>query len=334
MLEEKQREEIQRENREAEPEFRYNEYSVFLRHKYGEKVYKLPVNIPGTCPNRDGTVGTGGCIFCDEEGSGFECLPNSMNVKEQIRENKKFFIRRFNGHKFVAYFQAFTNTYCTLDSFKRNLREAAEDKDIVGISVSTRPDCINDAYLDFMVELQQEKGIDINIELGLQTVNYHTLQKINRGHTLAEYIDAVLRIKKRGFEIVTHLILNLPWDNETDVKENAKICSALGVDFVKLHSLYIVKDTVLGNMYEQGEFEIISLDQYIDRVVLFLEHLDPSIVIQRLVGKGPQGNLHFCNWSTSWWKIKRRIHEVMAERNTWQGKQFNYLNGTAVKGLL
>ncbi|MFZ5641057.1 MAG: TIGR01212 family radical SAM protein, partial [Bacillota bacterium] len=195
---------------------RYNEYSKYLVRKFGEKVYKLPVNLPGTCPNRDGTVGEGGCIFCDEEGAGFECLPNTLSVAEQIAENKAFFIRRFNARKFITYFQAFTNTYTFFEKFRENMLAAAAEPDIVGISISTRPDCINDRYLDFLADLRRDKGIDINIELGLQTANWHTLQKINRGHTLAEFVDAVLRIKKRGFEIVAHIILNLPWDDEAD----------------------------------------------------------------------------------------------------------------------
>ncbi|PKM82926.1 MAG: TIGR01212 family radical SAM protein [Firmicutes bacterium HGW-Firmicutes-14] len=310
---------------------RYNEYSSYLKRKYGEKVYKLPVNLPGTCPNRDGTVSTGGCIFCDEEGAGFECLPSSMEAARQVKENKAFFIKRFNARKFFVYFQAFSNTYCDLELFRQNVLSAVEDKDVIGISISTRPDCISSSYLDFLAGIKAEKGLDINIELGLQTVNYHTLKKINRGHTLAEFIDAVLRIKKYSMEVVTHLILNLPWDDETDVAESARICSALGVDFIKIHSLYVVQNTVLGDMYERGEFQIISLDEYIDRVILFLEHLNPEIVIQRLVGKGPQGNLLFCNWGTSWWKIKRKIEETMEERDTWQGKRFDYIDGAALK---
>lgn len=313
---------------------RYNEYSAYLKNKYGEKVYKLPVNLPGTCPNRDNTVGTGGCIFCDEEGAGFECLPNDISVLEQIQKNKEFFVKRFNARKFFAYFQAFSNTYCDLEMFKENITQATQDKDIIGISISTRPDCINDRYLDFLNELKTEKNIEINIELGLQTVNYHTLKKINRGHSLAEFLDAALKLKRRSIDMVAHLILNLPWDDEIDVIECAKICSVLGVDFVKLHSLYIVKGTVLGDMYERREFEVISLEDYIARVVLFLEYLDPGIVIQRLVGKGPQGNMHFCNWQTSWWKIKHRIGEVMAENNSHQGKRFNYTNGAAMKKFL
>lgn len=309
----------------------YNNYSDYLQERYGEKVYKLPVNLPGTCPNRDGTVGEGGCIFCDEEGSGFECLPNTLSIEKQLEDNRAFFTRRFNARKFIAYFQAFTNTYLPLEEFKANILAASKVEDLVGISISTRPDCIRDDYLAFLVEVAQEKKLDIVIELGLQTVNYHTLKMINRGHTLAEFIDAVLRIKKYGFQVVAHIILNLPGDTQDDVKENAKILSALGVDYVKLHSLYIVKNTVLGQMYERGEVELITLEEYVERVILFLEYLDPQMVVQRLVGKGPQGNLYFCNWDTSWWKIKQTIEDLMAERTSYQGKKYNYLNGKALR---
>lgn len=312
---------------------RYRVYSTHLQKKFGTKVYKLPVNLPGGCPNRDGSVGSGGCIFCDEEGAGFQCLPNTLSVMEQIKANKAFFIERFNAKGFIVYFQAFTNTYLPLEAFKTNMQAAVTDPDVVGISISTRPDCINDQYLDYLSMLQQQhpRPLDINIELGLQTVNYHTLQRVNRGHTLAEFIDAVQRIKARGFEICTHIILNLPWDNNTDVIENAKILSALGVHYVKLHSLYVVKGTKLAEMYQRGEFSIISLEEYVDRVVTFLEYLSPDIVIQRLVGKGPMENNLFCNWGTSWWLIKKAIEDRMAELNVRQGDKCTYLNGKAIK---
>ncbi|KJS20035.1 MAG: radical SAM protein [Clostridiaceae bacterium BRH_c20a] len=310
---------------------RYRVYSSHLQEKFGEKVYKLPINLPGTCPNRDGMVGTGGCIFCDEEGAGFECLPNSLSIEKQIEKNKVFFKKRFNAGKFISYFQAFTNTYLSLEQFKANILASVKDQEIIGVSISTRPDCINDSYLDFLAELKEARGLNINIELGLQTVNYHTLEFVNRGHTLAEFLDAQLRIKKRGFESVAHIILNLPGDEMLDVIENAKIISALQVDYVKLHSLYIVKETKLGQMYEEGLIKLISLEEYIERVITFMEYLDPATVIQRLVGKGPQGNLYFCNWSTSWWKIKQLIEEFLEERDTYQGKKFTYLNGKALK---
>lgn len=311
----------------------YNRYSEHLVEKFGEKVYKLPVNLPGTCPNRDGRLGVGGCIFCDNQGSGFDCLPNTVSIRGQLEENKVFFRKRFNAKKFIVYFQAFTNTYLELDRFKENILEAVGVEDLVGLSVSTRPDCINDRYLDFLSEIKESKNLDINIELGLQTVNYHTLNRINRGHTLAEFIDAVLRIKKHGFETCAHLILNLPWDVMDDVTENAKLLSALGVEYVKLHSLYVVRGTVLGDMYEKGEIEIIPLDDYVDRVAEFLDRLDPGMVIQRLVGKGPRTDLLFCNWGLSWWLVKQRIEDNLLKNGIYQGRRFDYLNGKAVKSL-
>ncbi|OPY58095.1 MAG: coproporphyrinogen III oxidase [Pelotomaculum sp. PtaU1.Bin035] len=312
---------------------RYNQYSDHLIEKYGEKVYKLPVNIPGTCPNRDGKLGKGGCVFCDEQGSGFDCLPNTMPVKHQIAENKVFFRKRFNASKFIVYFQAFTNTYIPFDRFRKNILEAAAENDLAGISVSTRPDCVNDRYLDFLLEVKGNNNLDIDIELGLQTVNYHTLTQVNRGHTLAEFIDAVYRIKARGFAACAHLILNLPWDNHVDAVENAKVLSALGVEYVKLHSLYVIRGTPLGDMYERGEFKIISLGDYVERVSSFLECLDPKIVIQRLVGKGPRENLLFSNWGVSWWLVKKKIEDYLEEKNTYQGKKFDYLNGKALIGM-
>ena len=310
----------------------YRDYAPWLEARYGQRVYKVPLNIPGgTCPNRDGTVGTGGCIFCESSGSGFQCLPDSMSIREQWLENKAFYERRFHAHKFISYLQTYTNTYMSLEQFQEIVLAAADDPNLVGIAISTRPDCVNDAYLEFLAQLKQSRNLDIDIELGLQTVNYHNLVEINRGHTLAEYIDAVLRIKRCGLSTTAHVILNLPGDTELDVIETAKIISVLGVDFVKLHSLYVVGGTELGRRYEAGAFTMISLQEYVERVVTFLEYLDPEIVIQRLVGKGPQDNLLFCNWDTSWWKIKDAIDAEFIARNSKQGSKFDYLNGKALR---
>ncbi len=310
---------------------RYNVYSAHLVRKFGEKVYKLPVNLPGTCPNRDGRLGTGGCIYCDEAGAGFECLPNTLPIVEQIQQNRNYYRKRYKARKFIVYFQAFTNTYLPFDRFRENILAALQGEDIVGISISTRPDCVNDRYLDFLAEVKAQRGIAVDLELGLQTVNYRTLKKINRGHTLAEFIDAVSRIKASGFEICVHLILNLPWDEEIDVVENAKVLSALGVHYVKLHSLYIVKGTVLGEMYQRGDFHVIPLEDYVNRVVTFLEYLDPAIVIQRLVGRGPYNQVLFSNWGVSWWLVKQKIEKRLEELDTFQGRLFHYLNGAALK---
>ncbi|HOV43103.1 MAG TPA: TIGR01212 family radical SAM protein [Syntrophothermus lipocalidus] len=313
------------------PDLPYRAYSEHLKARFGQKVYKLPVNLAGSCPNRDGNLGWGGCIYCGEEGSGFECLPNWIGVKEQLERNKAYIGRNYGSRKFIAYFQAFTNTYLPLETFAQNIEAAVGDPDIIGLSISTRPDCISDDYLDRLAEITRGRELAVDIELGLQTVNYRTLAKINRGHTLAEFIDAVLRVKQRDFAVCAHLILNLPGDEEMDVVENAKVLSALGVQYVKLHALYILKGTVLGEMYERGEVQIISLDEYVERVIAFLEYLHPDVVIQRLIGRAPAKNTLFCNWGVSWWKIRDMIIERMKSRQSFQGCRCDYLNGKALR---
>jgi radical SAM protein (TIGR01212 family) len=298
----------------------YNEYSNFLKEKYGEKVYKLPINIPCTCPNRDGTIGFGGCTFCAEVGTGFEMLNNTMSVKEQLKQNMEYISKKYKARKFIAYFQNYTNTYVKFDIFKQYIRDAIMD-DIVEISISTRPDCIGDEYLKFLNEIKEQYNINFSIELGLQTVNYHTLISINRGHTLAEFIDAVLRIKKYDFDICTHVILNLPGDNIVDTVEAAKILSVLKVDQVKIHSLYIMENTKMGILYKNKEITVITEEEYVERVITFLEYLDKNIAVQRLAGRAPKENSLFVNWGMSWWKIKDDILEKMEEEGRYQGSK-------------
>lgn len=307
----------------------YNTYSNYLKEKYGEKVYKIPVNLPITCPNRDGNKGSGGCVFCGEEGAAFENLPCTMSVENQISENIDFIGRKYKAKKFIAYFQNFSNTYMPLEHFKGYIKSAVNDS-VVAISISTRPDCIRDDYMLFLKELSEKENLDITIELGLQSVNYHTLKKINRGHTLAEFIDAVSIIKKYGFEVCAHLILNLPWDDEDDVTECAKIISALDVDQVKLHCLYILKNTPMADDYINGKISMGNYMDYVNRVILFLEYLSPKVVIQRLIGRAKEERTLFANYGTSWWKIKDTIDYEMTERNTYQGRLFNYLGGSAL----
>lgn len=308
----------------------YNTYGEHLKDKYGEKVYKLPVKLPLTCPNRDGNVGQGGCTFCGEEGGSFENLSDELSVKSQILSNKGYIAKRYKAKKFIPYFQNFSNTYMPLDQFKQYIEEAIME-DMVAISISTRPDCIDQSYLDYLFDIKKKHGIDITIELGLQTVNYHSLEKINRGHSLAEFIDAVNRIKRYGFQICTHLILNLPYDDMLDVVENAKILSALKIDEVKLHSLYIVEDTAMAEDYKNGKISMITKDEYVERVITFLRYLDPDMVIQRLLGRAPEEKSLFTNWGQSWWKIRDEIVDKMEEKGYKQGDKCDYLNGKALR---
>ena len=292
----------------------YRKYSDFLREKFGEKVYKLPVKLDLTCPNRDGTCGVGGCIFCGEEGGSFE--NNFGTVREQILKNKDHIKNKYKANKYIAYFQNFTNTYMPFEDFKRVIEESLIE-DVVGVSISTRPDYLPKKHLDFLEELN--KNYFVTVEIGLQTPNYHSLKKLNRGHGLSEFIDAAIKLKKRNLNVCTHIIIGLPWDYDLDIIECAKILNVLGIDEVKIHALYILKDTALGKMYERGEIDPISLDDYKKKVILFLRNLKDDIIVERIIGRAPYENSLFCNWNTSWWKIRDDIIEVMHENGYTQG---------------
>ena len=305
----------------------YNTYSDYLKKKFGEKVYKLPINLPITCPNR--VNGRGGCSFCADVGTGFEALDNILSVKEQLEQNRIHIEEKYNAHKFIAYFQNYTNTWLPLKDFERYVVEAASEKNVVEISVSTRPDCIKKEYLDVLSRIREEYGISINVELGLQTVNYRTLDKINRGHGLAAFIASVLLLKEYDMTVCTHLILNLPYDSMEDVKEMVDIISALPITIVKLHSLYIPKNTKLSYEYEHGKIQLCSYEEYLERLTYFVEHLRPDIILERLFSRIPEEDSVFSNWGRSWWALMEEWITLMKERGGYQGKFYIPSNETA-----
>lgn len=306
---------------------RYQTYSSHLKKIYGEKVYKLPVNLAVSCPNRmDGN----GCTFCGGVGTGFEAMSAMVPVNEQLMTTKEKIKRRYKAKKFIAYFQNYTNTFLPLSDFKKYIEEAAQVKDIVGISVSTRPDCINRDYLQVLSDISDQYNIRISMEYGLQTVNYHTLNQINRGHTLAEYLDAVLMTASYNFEICTHLILNLPGDSMEDVIETAKIVSALPVQIVKLHSLYIPKGSTLYEEYEHGKITLCTEEEYLNRLTEFICHVRKDMVIERLFSRVPKEDASFSNWGISWWKLRDMFDRLMEDKGYIQGCKCNYLNGAAL----
>lgn len=308
----------------------YYKYSTYLKEKYGDKVYKIPIHLPVTCPNRDGAVAYGGCTFCGDVGAGYEMRSSKESVTEQLEKNIEKIKNKYKARYFIPYLQNYSNTYMPLDTFKKVLGEL-NHPDSVGISVSTRPDCINKAYLDALHEWAITYKKEVCIELGLQTINYHTLKIINRGHSLAEYLDAIMQIKAYPFTLCTHIIVDLPWDTMEDVIETAKCMSALKSDYVKLHALYIVKNTVLGTAYEKGELELIDLESYKERVITFLRYLSPDIVVQRIIGRAPEEHTLYANWNTSWWKIHDDTVATMEKHGYKQGELCNYLNGKALK---
>ena len=304
----------------------YKKFSDYLIEVYGQKVYKIPVNLPATCPNRDGLLSCEGCTFCGEEGAGFESLSPLLSVEEQLKKNIAYISEKYHARKFIAYFQNYSNTYFLLDVFRSYLEQACI-RDVVALYISTRPDCLNNQYYEIMAEIKERYSVDIVVEIGLQTVNYHTLKELNRGHGLAEFIDAVNRAKTYGLKTCAHMITDLPMDTLEDVVEGAKILSALRVDQVKCHSLYILKQTKMGEMFQQGLLQPASMETFIERTITFLEYLSPQIVIQRLIGRAPEERSLFCSWDTSWWKVVELIEQKMMRERRYQGKLFHYLNG-------
>ena len=298
----------------------YRKVSDYLKEVYGEKVYKLPVNLPVSCPNRDGTKGVGGCVFCAGVGAGFEALPSTMPVKEQLYKNRDYIGKKYHAEKYIAYFQNFTNTHLPIGEFRRYLEEALIPG-VVEIAVSTRPDSLGEEYLDALCRVR-EKGVAVSLEMGLQSANDETLKILRRGHTVADFCDAVRRAHAREIPACAHVIVNLPWDTKEDVVRAAQLLRKLHVEGVKVHSLYIVKGTLLAEWYRMGEVQMIPYEEYKERTIAFLEHLSPDTVIHRLCGRAPESETLFENYGRSWRWVHDDIVRTMEERKTCQGRFF------------
>lgn len=305
----------------------YYAYSQYLKEKYGEKVYKLPVNLPVTCPNRKEGEG---CLFCAESGTGFESKENSVAVTEQMNYAREKVEKRYHAHKFIAYFQNYTNTFLPLEELLAYMEQAMHIEGVVEISLSTRPDCIRQDYLESFKKFKEKTGIEISLELGLQTVNYHTLDSMNRGHGLAEFLNAVLMIAPYQFPVCVHMILNLPGDDRKDIEESAKILSALPITMVKLHSLYIPNKGTMYEKYKKGDIVICSKEEYLKRLAEFIALLRPDITVERLFSRIPEADSAFSNWGNSWWKLMDEWKVLMEEKQYVQGVKYNYLNGAAL----
>jgi len=309
----------------------YYKISDYYKKIYKEKVYKLPIKLSLTCPNRDGACGYGGCIYCSELGGSLENLPSFLSVDSQLNKNKDYISKRYKAKKFIAYFQNFSNTYMPLDQFKEIIKVCNKDY-IVGVSIATRSDCITEDKLKFLKKWHDETGKDITIELGLQTANYKTLKILNRGESLADFITACNLINKYGFRISTHVILALPWDDINDTIETARILNALNVKEVKIHSLFIARGSKLAKMYEEGKVKLKTKEEYQKNVIEFLRYIDSDCAIARLVGRAPKEETIFCNWDRSWWLIRDEIVSFMEENSIIQGDKSKKIIYEKIKG--
>lgn len=287
---------------------KYTTLNSFLKEKFGTKVYKIALNGGFTCPNRDGKIGTRGCIFCSKGGSGDFAESPELSITEQIENGKKRLEKKIKNGKYIAYFQAFTNTYAPVERLRSIYTEAINHPDIAALSIGTRPDCLGDDILTLLDELNKTKPIFV--ELGLQTTNENTAKYIRRGYTLDVYDKAVEDLHKIGINVVTHIILGLPGESKDDMLRSVKYACKI-TDGIKLQLLHVLKGTDLATDYEQGKFEVLSLEEYTDIIVDCMKIIPQNVVIHRLTGDGAKKNLIAPLWSADKKTVLNTINRAL-----------------------
>jgi len=294
----------------------YTTLSSFLRKRFGCRVHKITIDAGFTCPNRDGTAGTGGCIYCNERGSGTG-KSKTASITEQILSAKEYLGLRYGAEKFIAYFQSFSNTYAPVERLSVLYEEALAVDGIVGLAVGTRPDCASDDALDLLAELNRRAYV--SIEYGLQSVHDRTLSLINRGHTFASFRDAVERTRRRGLDITVHVIIGLPGEAKEDMLETARVLGSMDIQGLKLHLLYVVRGTRLHEMLENGEYRCLNQDEYADIVADFLTLIPRDVVIHRLTGDPHRDELIAPAWALEKDTNLNLIRRTMNDRGIVQG---------------
>lgn len=297
---------------------RYNDLNSYFRKTFGCRVQKISVDAGLSCPNRDGSISTGGCIFCNQKGSGTGAYTKGLTISEQILNGQKFIARRYKAKKFLAYFQAFSNTYAPCSHLKKIYDEALQQDKIVGLSIGTRPDCVDESVLNLLQEYARDYLVWI--EYGLQSVHDETLLKINRGHDFKAFAKAVEATKNRGIKICAHVILGLPGEDRDHMLKTAETLSKMGIDGIKIHLLYVIKGTKLETLYNAGKYKCLDLEEYAAIVCDFLEIIPPSVVIQRLTGDPHPDELVAPAWSLDRNTTFKLIKEILEKRDSWQGK--------------
>lgn len=302
-------------------EQRYNTFSHYQKKQYGERVQKVTVDAGFTCPNRDGTVASGGCIYCNNRSFNPGYNDPGKPIRQQIDEGIEFLKRRYNRvKKFIVYFQPYSNTYAPLDTLKHYYQQALSHAEVIGLTIGTRPDCIDEDKIHYLENLATR--YDITVEYGLESFSDETLLKINRGHDVATFDRAVAMTTGRGIKIATHIIFGFPWETEKQWIETATRLSEYPIDSVKIHQLHIVRDTALARMYERKPFPLLSYTAFISVLVSFLERLHPDIVVQRLFGEAPPALLLAPKWGIRNNELLQALDAELMRRDTWQGKYY------------
>lgn len=301
---------------------RYNEFGPWLKNLLGMKVQKISINAGFTCPNRDGSVGVGGCTYCNNQTFNPEYCRTEKSVTQQLEEGKRFFSRKYPEMKYMAYFQAYTNTYSELDDLKRKYEDALGVDGVVGLVIGTRPDCVPDALLDYLSELSRQ--VCVIVEYGIESVYDKTLERINRGHDYACVVDAVNRTSERGLITGGHVILGLPGESRDEILRGADVLSALPLTTLKLHQLQLIKGTRMADEYFANPegFHLFKADEYVDLVIDYVERLRPDIVLERFVSQSPSSLLAVPGWGLKNFEFVEKVRCRMEERNACQGRLY------------
>jgi len=300
---------------------RYYSLNYFLRSKFGCKVFKISLDAGFSCPNRDGTISFGGCIFCSERGSGDFAGKRSVSLTKQFSDIKAVMNKKWKCGKFIAYFQAYTNTYGPIDELRRKYYEALNQEGVVGIAIATRPDCLSEDVINLLEEIN--KSTYLWVELGLQTINEDTALLINRGYTMDVYNLAVKKLRDRNITVVVHTIFGLPSENREDMLNTIKFISNSDIQGVKFHLLHLIKDTPLVSLYDKGKFEFLSMEEYVETITKAISILSPHIVVHRLTGDAPRDMLIGPKWSLKKWEVLNAIDKKLEIEDIYQGKYFD-----------
>lgn len=302
---------------------RYNDFPTYFRSLFSERVQKVSVDAGFTCPNRDGTKGRGGCTYCNNKTFKPTYCNLENSVSHQVQQGIRFFEKKYKSMRFLAYFQAYTSTWAPLENLIPLYEEALQHPKIVGLVISTRPDAVNEALLDYLAELSQK--VYVMVEFGLESHLDHSLKKINRGHTFADSVWALEQTSQRSINNCAHLILGLPGETRSDWLDQARVISQLPVKNLKLHQLQIHKETVLEKQYLQTpeQFQLFTADEYIELVVDYLELLNPKIIVERFISQAPPGMLIAPKWGLKNFEFVAKVEKRLKERDTWQGKKFS-----------
>jgi radical SAM protein (TIGR01212 family) len=301
---------------------RYHDLSGFLAEKFPFKVQKISINAGFTCPNRDGTVGYGGCTYCNNQTFNPEYCMTEKSVTQQLEEGKRFFARKYPNMKYLAYFQAYTNTYGKLDELVRMYEEALSVDDVVGMVIGTRPDCMPDELLDYLAKLN--KRIFLSVEYGVESTCNETLKRINRGHDYQTAVKAIQRTAEKGIPVGIHLILGLPGESREQILDEADEVSKLPVISLKLHQLQLIRGTRMAKEYAEHpeQFHLYSADEYVELVVDFLERLRPDMVVDRFVSQSPKSLLIAPDWGLKNFEFTEKVKQCLLRRDTFQGRLF------------